>query len=138
MGYRGYEIDGVKPLFPFGYGLSYTTFEYSDVKVEKGEGDILFKVSCDVKNTGKIAGDEIVEMYIGDVASSVMRPIKELKGFERIHLEPGEKKNVRFDVKERDLAFYDERTNSWKAEAGEFIAYVGPDSENTKNVHFQY
>ncbi|MBQ3848761.1 MAG: glycoside hydrolase family 3 C-terminal domain-containing protein [Clostridia bacterium] len=138
MGYRGYEIDGVKPLFPFGYGLSYTTYEYSDVKVEKGEGDILFKVSCDVKNTGKIAGDEIVEMYIGDVASSVMRPIKELKGFERIHLEPGEKKTVRFDVKERDLAFYDEWTNSWKAEAGEFIAYVGPDSENTKNVHFQY
>ena len=116
-------------LFPFGYGLSYTTFAYSDLKINapvisKGEK---LQVSVTVKNTGKVAGEEVVQLYIRDLVGSITRPVKELKGFEKISLNPGESKVVNFTLNENDLAFYG-ADNQLKAEPGDFKLWVGPNS----------
>jgi len=122
-----------KPLFPFGHGLSYTTFEYSDLKItpEKvlpgGYVDISFKV----KNTGNIDGDEVVQLYIHDEWASVERPVKELKGFKRIHLKAGEEKKVTFRLFTEQLAFYDEAMR-FVVEAGTFEVMVGSSSEDIR------
>lgn len=122
-----------KPLFPFGYGLSYTTFEYSDltIKPEKvfpgGYVDISFKI----KNTGKVAGEEVVQLYIHDEWASVERPVKELKGFKRIFLEPNEEKGITFRLFTDQLAFYDEAMR-FVVEAGTFEVMVGASSEDIR------
>lgn len=96
-----------EPAYPFGYGLSYTTFEYSDLKVNDSvNGDVYANVSVNVKNTGKYKGEEVVQLYVRDEVASVTRPIKELKGFEKISLEPGESKTVTFDITDEQLGFY--------------------------------
>lgn len=125
------------PLYPFGYGLSYTTFEYSEPKlsaVEMGMDDSI-EVTFSVTNTGKVAGDEIVQMYIRDVARSIAPPVKELKGFERLTLKPGETRNVSFTITPEMLKFYNYDLEH-VAEPGEFEVLVGPDSANLKNVSF--
>ena len=116
-------------LFPFGYGLSYTTFAYSDLKISapvisKGEK---LQVSVTVKNTGKVAGEEVVQLYLRDLVGSITRPVKELKGFEKISLNPGESRIVNFTLEENDLAFYG-ADNQFKAEPGDFKLGVGPNS----------
>lgn len=116
-------------LFPFGYGLSYTTFAYSDLKISapvisKGEK---LQVSITVKNTGKVAGEEVVQLYLRDLVGSITRPVKELKGFEKISLNPGESRIVNFTLEENDLAFYG-ADNQFKAEPGDFKLWVGPNS----------
>lgn len=116
-------------LFPFGYGLSYTTFAYSDLKISSpviSKGEKL-QVSVTVKNTGKVAGEEVVQLYIRDLVGSITRPVKELKGFEKISLNPGESKVVNFTLDENDLAFYG-ADNQLKAEPGDFKLWVGPNS----------
>jgi beta-glucosidase len=123
-------VDGsARPLFEFGFGLSYTTFEFGNLRIEplkiKSRGKLIIKV--DVKNTGKRAGDEVVQLYINDVVASVTRPIKELKGFERVHLKPGEKKTVAIDVKADQLAFYNKKMER-KVEPGLFKVMVGRSS----------
>jgi beta-glucosidase len=128
-----YLTTDTKPLFPFGFGLSYTTFEYSDIKINPesvlpgGYVDISFRI----KNTGNIAGDEVVQLYIHDEWASVERPVKELKGFKRIHLKPGEEKRVTFRLFTDQLAFYDEAMR-FIVEAGTFEVMVGSSSEDIR------
>ncbi len=135
---RGYLFTSKEPLFPFGYGLSYTTFEYSNLNVEpKIIGPAgRARVSVTVKNTGKVAGDEIVQMYIRDEVSSVTRPIKELKGFERVHLAPGESKTVSFDITPDKLWFYDLNMRR-VVEPGMFSIMVGPSSATFTTVRLE-
>ena len=131
--YRGYNLGfQVSPLFPFGYGLSYTTFEYSNLKISQStmKRDGTVDVSVEVKNTGNRAGAEVVQMYIRDDFSSVTRPVKELKGFKKIGLEPGQTKTVIFTITPDLLAFYDVNMN-WVVEPGDFTIMVGISSENT-------
>jgi beta-glucosidase len=125
----GYSDSEYKPVFPFGYGLSYTTFEYSNLKVDPSSTGIYgtIHVSAYVKNTGKRAGDEVVQLYIRDLVSSITRPVKELKGFQRISLKPGETKRVRFALGPREIEYFD---NSGRPviEPGEFKVWIGGSS----------
>ncbi|MCQ2156119.1 MAG: glycoside hydrolase family 3 C-terminal domain-containing protein [Bacteroidales bacterium] len=132
VGYRWYEARNVKPLFPFGYGLSYTTFEYGDIKLSsKTMGDKL-TISVPVTNTGSVAGAEVVELYITDCEASVDRPVKELKGFEKLYLEPGETKTARMEIDRRALSWFDAEKHEWVAEKGEFKALVGASSADIR------
>lgn len=119
-----------KPLFAFGHGLSYTTFTYSDLKIasKKIRSNGKINLSVTIKNTGKRKGDEVVQLYVHDVASSVKRASKELRGFERISLNPGETKTVKFEVPAEKLAFYDENTHRFVVEPGLFDVMVGSSS----------
>ena len=134
VGYRGFEKRGIKPLFAFGHGLSYTTFKYSDLKVSSevmGVDDSL-RVSLTVTNTGKCAGKEVVQLYVADKESSLVRPIKELKGFEKVELNAGESKEVSFVITRDALSFYDDQKGEWRAEAGEFELLVGAASNDIR------
>ncbi len=130
VGYRYFDKEGIEPLFPFGHGLSYTTFEYGSVKASKANlsGDEGYKVSVDVKNTGQRAGAEIVQLYVQDVEASVPRPPKELKGFRKVFLKPGEQATVTLDISKADLSFFDEKQGKWVAEPGKFVLHVGTSS----------
>jgi beta-glucosidase len=131
VGYRHFDRAQVKPLFPFGYGLSYTTFQYSDLKVTPLSADLSapVTVSFNVKNTGSREGAEVAEVYVGDSHASVPRPVKELKGFAKVHLRPGETKRVSVSLDRRAFSFYDVEKNNWKAEPGKFSIVVGSSSE---------
>lgn len=132
VGYRYFDTAGrdADVVFPFGFGLSYTTFQYSGATITGSSGN--YTASVTVKNTGKVAGKETVQLYIGDDKASVMRPQKELKGFQKISLEPGEQKTVSFSIIEEDLRFYDENQHKWVAEPGTFKAYIGSSSRDIK------
>ena len=134
VGYRWHDTKNIKPLFSFGHGLSYTTFEYGKVRADKTQmaqdGKITFTVS--IKNTGKREGAEVAQLYISDLKSSVPRPAKELKGFEKINLKPGEQKEVSFTIDKSALSFFDAATHQWVAEPGEFEALVGASSSDIK------
>ena len=124
-------------LFPFGYVLSYTTFEYSDLQLDKTEmkdTDTL-TVSVKVKNTGSVKGKEIVQLYVGMPNSKTIRPDKELKGFEKIYLEPGESRTVRFDITPELMSHYNSYLQ-FVAESGEFIVSIGPDSLTKNSASF--
>jgi len=129
IGYRGYEKNGVKPQFPFGFGLSYTTFEYSELRINIKDNRPL-SVTFNITNTGNRDGVEIPQLYIGDISCSVPRPIKELKGFSRVSLTPGETKNITIPFQKKNLAFYDVNKKSWIVEPGEFKVYIGSSSQN--------
>jgi beta-glucosidase len=119
------------PLYPFGYGLSYTTFEYSTPRLSRSEMDRegSIDVGVTVRNTGTRAGVEVVQLYVRDRVGSVTRPVKELKGFHKIQLEPGQSKDVTFTLSAADLAFYT-AAGQWEAEPGEFDVFVGPNSRD--------
>ncbi|RNA67684.1 glycoside hydrolase family 3 N-terminal domain-containing protein [Alteribacter keqinensis] len=127
------------PLFPFGFGLSYTTFTYSSLALssEVMEENGTIRVSVNVQNTGAVAGEETVQMYVRDLVGEVVRPVKELKGFSKIHLEPGETKQVVFEVDEESLKYHHSDL-TYTCDAGEFIVSVGPDSRNTEEGRFSY
>lgn len=128
VGYRHFEKQNITPRYPFGHGLSYTTFDIDDLKVlAKGSR---FIATCTVTNTGKVAGSEVVQLYIGDEKCSVPRPLKELKGFRKVKLKAGETKAVAFEISRYDLSFYDVKGKAWKAEAGDFKISVGSSIEN--------
>jgi beta-glucosidase len=131
VGYRYLDQNKLEPAFPFGFGLSYTTFEYSNIKVAE-KGDKMYEVSVDIKNTGKVKGDEVAQLYINDKEASVPRPPKELKGFSRVTLEPGETKTVTMKLNPRDFAFWDPASNNWKVEPGDFEIMVGSSSRDIK------
>ena len=135
VGYRWTDKHNIKPLFPFGYGLSYTTFEVSNLRADKREitADDKLTISVDVKNTGSVTGAEVVQLYISDSKSSQPRPVKELKGFKKVSLAPGETQQVDFTIDCSALSFYDEQTGEWTAEPGEFVAIVNNSSAPTKN-----
>ena len=130
MGYRGYEKTGVKPLFPFGFGLSYTTFDYSNLEI-KAEGKE-FVVSFDLKNTGKVAGAEVAQVYVGDDKCSLVRPAKELKGFDKVYLKAGEIKRVSVRLDDEAFRFFDPIERNWKIEPGAFTVYVGASSADIR------
>lgn len=123
MGYRGYDKTGVKPLFPFGFGLSYTTFAYSDLDIAQ-DGDE-FVVSYTVKNTGKVAGAEVSQVYVKDNECSLVRPEKELKGFNKTYLKPGEAKTVSVRLGEEAFRMFDPMKHQWVVEPGDFTIMVG-------------
>lgn len=130
VGYRYYDKKNLKPLFPFGYGLSYTSFEYSGLRVDKTRmtDKEELSVSVQIRNTGERAGKEIVQLYVRDKLSAVSRPDKELKGFAKVALEPGEVKTVTFILDKRAFAHYDTDVSDWHVESGEFELYVGRSS----------
>jgi beta-glucosidase len=134
VGYRWADKQQIKPLFAFGHGLSYTEFTYGDAKVSKSSvkagADV--SVSVDVTNTGKVAGKEVVQLYIGDEQSSLERPVKELKGFSKIALEPGETKTVTFSIDPEKLMYFDDEKHEWVLEDGKFTAYVGSASDDIR------
>lgn len=125
------------PLYPFGHGLSYTTFSYGDVKLGKNEITTQDKltVTCQVKNTGTRAGEEVVQLYVQDVVGSVTRPVKELKGFQKIMLQPGESKDVTFTLTQQDLSFY-RRDMTFGTEPGKFNVFIGGSSKDGQRASF--
>lgn len=135
VGYRWAEKQNIKPLFAFGHGLSYTDFTYGEAKCSKPsvKAGSNVKVSIDVTNSGKVAGKEVVQLYIGDEESSLERPVKELKGFRKISLEPGETKTVTFEIEPDMLKFFDDSKHEWVLEPGRFTAYVGSASDDIRS-----
>jgi beta-glucosidase len=126
------------PLLPFGYGLSYTTFTYNNLKIENQKVKIpgVIKISAEITNNGSVAGHEVAQLYIRDLVGSVTRPVKELKGFQRIYLAPGEKKTVTFNLSTDDLRFSDINLE-YKVEPGDFKVWVGPNSDEGIESSFQ-
>jgi len=131
VGYRYLDQNKLEPQFPFGFGLSYTSFEYSNINVKELDNRT-FEVSADIQNTGKVNGDEIVQLYVAEKECSVPRPIKELKGFSRVSLKAGEKKTITMKLKNRDFAFWDVKSNGWKVEPGSFDVLIGSSSRDIK------
>ena len=130
VGYRGYEKNGVKPLFPFGFGLSYTTFDYSNINIVKDGKE--FVVNFDVKNTGKVAAAEVAQVYVGDDECRLVRPAKELKGFGKVMLQPGESKTVSVRLDDEAFRFYDPMLRKWVVEPGMFTIHVGASSADIR------
>ena len=132
VGYRYYDKKKMDVLFPFGYGLSYTTFEYSNLTVDRDrlkDTDAL-RVSVDVTNTGGMAGKEVVQLYVADRESTVIRPVKELRDFAKVELAPGETKTVAFTLDKRAFAYYSVRIHDWHVETGEFDILIGRSSRD--------
>ena len=131
VGYRGYERNGIEPLFPFGFGLSYTTFEYGNLQIDD-VGNGAFDVSFDVTNTGQCDGSEVVQLYVGDVESSVVRPVKELKGYEKLFLKRGETRRVVIRLGEEAFRQYDCVRHDFVVEPGDFGIFVGASSRDIR------
>lgn len=136
VGYRWAERHQIRPLFAFGHGLSYTTFSLDNVRCDRpsmsARGNV--RVSVDVTNTGGREGSEVVQLYIGDKESSLPRPVKELKGFEKVRLAPGESRTVAFEITSESLGFYDDTKGEWVAEPGEFTAFVGAAADDIRGT----
>ncbi len=137
VGYRWFDTQKIKPLFSFGYGLSYTSFDIDDTKVNKTTfaNNETIKVSCTVTNTGKSKGAEVIQVYLGKPKSKVERAIKELKGFEKVYLDAGESKTIEMEIPVSDLAYYDESKSDWSIEEGQYVVYIGNSSNNIIQKH---
>ncbi|MFT3902691.1 MAG: glycoside hydrolase family 3 C-terminal domain-containing protein [Niabella sp.] len=137
VGYRWTDKENVKPLFPFGYGLSYTRFGYGKITADKKEmsqnESITFTVP--IKNIGKRDGAEVVQLYISDLKSSLPRPVKELKGFKKVYLKAGEEQSVRFTIDKTALSFFDDKKHEWVSESGQFRVLIGASSVDIKSVY---
>jgi len=129
VGYRGYEHNGTKSLFPFGYGLSYTIFKYSNLEIKPSAPSGSYQVLLDVTNTGQREGAEVVQVYLGDSHAKVPRPAKELKGFARVNLHPGETRRVTVSLDSRAFAYYDTEAKQWRHDPDSFDVLVGHSSE---------
>ncbi len=134
VGYRHFDKYDIEPLFPFGYGLSYTTFEYSDLQMSSPEisSTDTLTIKVTVKNTGSMTGDEVIQLYVSDLKASVEREVKALKGFARISLEPGTSKTHVFKLDQSHLSFYDVKRRKWIAEPGEFEVLV---ASSSRDIH---
>lgn len=131
-----YKDIPTEPAYPFGYGLSYSNFEYSSPKVLPGNGkDIYARLSVTVTNQSKLGGEEVVQLYVRDEVASITRPIKELKGFKKIYLKPGESMDVTFDIKDEQLGFYDNQMN-FVVEKGDFSFMTGGNSRDLQEVSY--
>ena len=130
LGYRYFDSYEVEPAYAFGHGLSYTTFDYTDLKVERNNNQV--SVTLQIKNTGDRAGAEVVQFYISDVESSLERPEKELKAFEKIFLQPGATENIRIALNEDAFKFYDDKKQAWVLEPGTFDILVGSSSRDIR------
>ena len=133
LGYRYYTSMNKQPLFPFGFGLSYTTFSYSNLKVspEAASADGPITVTFDVTNTGSRAGADVAQVYVGDPSAKIKRPVKELKGYEKVRVEPGKKEHVSITLDRRALSYWDIGSNGWKVDLGQFTVFVGDSSADT-------
>jgi len=132
VGYRYWTTTGKHPLFPFGFGLSYTTFKFSNIKAPAmAASGSTVPVSFDVTNTGKVAGAEVAELYVSDPSAKIDRPERELKGFEKVRLNPGETKHVTLNLDARAFSYWDENAHKWTIDPGKFKIRVGDSSENT-------
>lgn len=141
VGYRWHDTKKIPALFPFGYGLSYTDFEYgkpvASAKVLDENGKI--EIEMPVTNRGNVEGSEVVQLYISDLKSSLPRPVKELKGFDKVKLAPGETKTVKFQITPEELNFFDDKAHEWVAEPGKFKALVGASSTDIRQtIPFEY
>jgi beta-glucosidase len=134
VGYRWFDSKQIAPFHCFGYGLSYSDFTYSSVKTDKKKykANDPIKVTLKVQNTGKYSGAETVQLYVHDKESSVERPLRELKGFTKVWLAPGEQKMIEIDLNVKDLAFYDDQARQWVVEPGEFEIQVGASSRDIR------
>jgi beta-glucosidase len=134
VGYRGYEKEKITPLFPFGFGLSYTTFAYSDLKITPAskESGALLEVTFKVKNVGSREGEEIAELYVGDSHAPLPRPPKELKGFAKVSLRPGESKELSILLDRRAFSYYDVARQDWRVAPGDFNLLVGSSSADIR------
>ena len=131
LGYRWLDSKGIQPLFPFGFGLSYTTFEFSDIKVTRDEGKSgNYLASVTVKNTGSRQGAEVVQLYVEPPVANVPRPIRELRGFARVVLKPGERREVTIPFSDRDLAYWNPISEGWNLTPGLYTAAAGSSSED--------
>lgn len=134
VGYRWYETKGIKPLFPFGYGLSYTTFELSNPKIlSPGKVKTItdekpLKIAIEVRNTGSREGSEVMQLYVSEDNPTVLRPKKELKSFQKVTLAPGEKKVVKFELERKSLAFWDDKAHAWTVNPGDYTISLGTSS----------
>jgi beta-glucosidase len=140
FGYRNVDRSGKPPLFPFGFGLSYTTFEYENLRLsaQSLSKDGSITVSFDIVNTGQVAGAESAQIYIGDLESSLPRPVKELKDFQKTTLQPGERKTVSVKLTEEALKYYDPG-KGWVVEPGDFHVLIGASSADIRlSGTFQY
>ena len=142
VGYRHFDKSGIKPLFPFGYGLSYTTFAYKNLMVSPGSasGNHQVTVEFDITNTGLRRGQEVAEVYVGDKHAPVPRPVKELKGFAKVDLSPGETKHVEVTLDRRAFSYYDVKAHAWTVSPGDFdidVAHSAAEIELTGRVSFQ-
>jgi len=132
IGYRYWDKAEKEPRFPFGYGLSYTQFEFSNISVDKDKyssGETV-KVTVDVKNIGKVDGAEVVQLYVSDKESALPRPVKELKGFEKVNLKSGETKTIAFELNKADFSYFDPDKKDWVLEPGEFEILIGSSSKD--------
>jgi beta-glucosidase len=146
VGYRGYERSGAEPLFPFGYGLSYTTFQYrhltihssnsSPVQSDPQKSGLRYQVSFDITNTGSRAGSDVAEIYVGESHPSVPRPVKELKGFAKVNLRAGETKHVTIPFNARAFSYYDVAAHEWRVDPGAFTIFVGRSADETELKSF--
>ena len=135
VGYRWYETKGIEPLFPFGYGLSYTTFELSKAKAAKQiSADKPLKVTVKLENTGKMDGAEVVQLYVSENNPTVLRPKKELKAFKKVHLEAGKSTTVTFELNHKDLAFWNDKTHAWEVNKGTYTIHIGNSSANISQI----
>jgi len=134
VGYRYYDKKKITPLFPFGFGLSYTTFSYGPLSLNAQEidPDDTLQVSVEITNTGQRVGKEVVQLYVRDEQSRLQRPEKELKAFTKVQLEPGERKTVTLSIARDALAYYDDVAHEWVAEAGTFEVIVGASSQDIR------
>ncbi len=130
VGYRWFDEKGIEPRYPFGHGLSYTTFKFSGLEILPGSGSNLYTVAVTVENTGKREGAEVVQVYVGDPVASVERPPRELKGFAKVYLKPGERKRVGIPLDRMAFSFYNTEKGAWTVEPGEFEVRVGSSSRN--------
>ena len=132
VGYRYWTTTGKHPLFPFGFGLSYTTFSFANLKAPgSAASGSTVPVSFDVTNTGKVAGAEVAELYVSDPSAKIDRPERELKGFEKVRLNPGETRHVTLNLDARAFSYWDENAHKWTIDPGKFVIHVGDSSENT-------
>ena len=134
VGYRGYDAQHLDVAYPFGFGLSYTAFELSDLAVTTtgaaADGDLAARVAVTVTNTGAVAGAEVVQVYVRDVEASVARPVRELKGFAKVHLEPGASQQVVVELDQRAFSFWSTVVGRWVVEAGDVVVEVGRSSRD--------
>ena len=132
VGYRYWTTTGKHPLFPFGFGLSYTTFSFSRLQVPAtAASGSAVPVSFDITNTGSVAGAEVAQLYVSDPSAKAKRPERELKGFEKVRLAPGETKHVTLNLDARAFSYWDEAAHKWTIDPGKFVVRVGDSSENT-------
>jgi len=134
VGHRYFDAHDIPPLFPFGHGLSYTSFEYGDLVIVPGRSRGEFLVTCTLRNSGARPGAEVAQLYVADIAASVPRPVQELKCFRKAFLQPGESTTIEFALCERDLSFYDVETHHWTAEAGQYEVRIGASSRDIRLV----